>query len=314
MRPRRAVIRETPRARRAPAPRRWLLVTLAAVAVLAAPVPLPGPNVIGYYFTFRVVGHLLAVRGARHGLGGVLVEPRGAERPSSPSLGRARTTCRRQSVAARRPRHRRGTRAATARRGSSSGPRWRPRDILRHALKLATSPRASAPASRGRGHRHPARRRHRAGRPGRHHVRRERAVPVPAGDDARVRRDSGRRDLAGGSPCGDSCVSAAIPTSRSARSVVGRARGGAVVARVQPPPASTRSRRSPFRPPSARTCRSAAFVSIDAGVAIGRDDVIVPNVTIGPARGSATTASSTHACRFASGRDRPSRHRCRTAS
>jgi hypothetical protein len=29
---------------------------------------LPGPNFIGYYFLFRVVGHFLSVRGARQGL------------------------------------------------------------------------------------------------------------------------------------------------------------------------------------------------------------------------------------------------------
>jgi hypothetical protein len=34
-------------------------------------VPLPGPNLIGYYFIFRLVGHFLCVRGARHGLSGV---------------------------------------------------------------------------------------------------------------------------------------------------------------------------------------------------------------------------------------------------
>jgi len=37
--------------------------------VLALPlVVLPGPNVVGYLFTFTVVGHYLAMRGARHGL------------------------------------------------------------------------------------------------------------------------------------------------------------------------------------------------------------------------------------------------------
>ena len=30
--------------------------------------PFPGPNVLGYYFSFRIVGHLLAIRGARQGL------------------------------------------------------------------------------------------------------------------------------------------------------------------------------------------------------------------------------------------------------
>ena len=32
---------------------------------------LPGPNVIGYYFMFRIVGHYLSLRGARRGLSGV---------------------------------------------------------------------------------------------------------------------------------------------------------------------------------------------------------------------------------------------------
>ncbi len=46
----------------------WLAVnTLAGIASLAL-MPLPGPNVIGFYFAFRIVGHFLAVRGARQGL------------------------------------------------------------------------------------------------------------------------------------------------------------------------------------------------------------------------------------------------------
>jgi hypothetical protein len=31
-------------------------------------VPVPGLNLPGYYFAFRVVGHLFAIRGARQGL------------------------------------------------------------------------------------------------------------------------------------------------------------------------------------------------------------------------------------------------------
>jgi hypothetical protein len=48
---------------------RWWLVwdSLGGLLSLAL-VPFPGPNVIGLYFTFRIVGHLLALRGARHGL------------------------------------------------------------------------------------------------------------------------------------------------------------------------------------------------------------------------------------------------------
>lgn len=48
---------------------RWWLALNSVGGVLSlALVPFPGPNVIGLYFTFRIVGHLLAVRGARHGL------------------------------------------------------------------------------------------------------------------------------------------------------------------------------------------------------------------------------------------------------
>ena len=39
----------------------------------------PGPNVIGYYFLFLAVGHLLAWRGARHGLANVRWRTRASE-------------------------------------------------------------------------------------------------------------------------------------------------------------------------------------------------------------------------------------------
>jgi hypothetical protein len=49
----------------------WLAVnTLAGIGSLAL-VPFPGPNVIGLYFAFRIVGHFLSVRGARNGLDAV---------------------------------------------------------------------------------------------------------------------------------------------------------------------------------------------------------------------------------------------------
>ena len=47
---------------------RWLAANIAGVAATAVLVLLPGPNVIGYYFLFRVVGHFLSWRGARQGL------------------------------------------------------------------------------------------------------------------------------------------------------------------------------------------------------------------------------------------------------
>jgi hypothetical protein len=46
----------------------WLLVNFAAAAATAVLVLLPGPNVIGYYFVFRVIGHFLSWRGARQAL------------------------------------------------------------------------------------------------------------------------------------------------------------------------------------------------------------------------------------------------------
>jgi hypothetical protein len=39
----------------------------------------PGPNVVGYYFVFLAVGHLLAWRGARHGLGNIEWRTRASE-------------------------------------------------------------------------------------------------------------------------------------------------------------------------------------------------------------------------------------------
>ncbi len=47
---------------------RWLVLDAVFLLVSLVLTPLPGPNVPGYYFTFRVVGHFLSVRGARHGL------------------------------------------------------------------------------------------------------------------------------------------------------------------------------------------------------------------------------------------------------
>ncbi len=47
---------------------RWLLVDSVGLVASVMLVPLPGPNLVFYYFTFRVVGHCLSWRGARHGL------------------------------------------------------------------------------------------------------------------------------------------------------------------------------------------------------------------------------------------------------
>lgn len=46
----------------------WLMANLAGAAVTAVLVLLPGPNVIGYYFVFRVIAHYLSWSGARQAL------------------------------------------------------------------------------------------------------------------------------------------------------------------------------------------------------------------------------------------------------
>jgi hypothetical protein len=47
---------------------RWLVLDAVGLVVSGLVAPVPGPNLLAYYFTFRVVGHFLAFRGARHGV------------------------------------------------------------------------------------------------------------------------------------------------------------------------------------------------------------------------------------------------------
>jgi len=46
----------------------WLIVDTLGGLLSLLLILLPGPNVIGYYFIFRIVGHYLSLRGARQGL------------------------------------------------------------------------------------------------------------------------------------------------------------------------------------------------------------------------------------------------------
>jgi hypothetical protein len=46
----------------------WMVVDVLGGLVALALTPIPGPNLLGYYFSFRIVGHFFALRGARHGL------------------------------------------------------------------------------------------------------------------------------------------------------------------------------------------------------------------------------------------------------
>lgn len=48
--------------------RRWLILDSILLVLSGLLVLLPGPNVVAYYFGFRVVGHYLSLRGARQGL------------------------------------------------------------------------------------------------------------------------------------------------------------------------------------------------------------------------------------------------------
>lgn len=47
---------------------RWLVVDIVGAGLSLLLVPIPGPNIIGYYFAFRLVAQFFSVRGARHGL------------------------------------------------------------------------------------------------------------------------------------------------------------------------------------------------------------------------------------------------------
>ena len=46
----------------------WLAIDSLLMVGSAALILVPGPNFLGYYFAFRVVGHFFSVRGARRGL------------------------------------------------------------------------------------------------------------------------------------------------------------------------------------------------------------------------------------------------------
>ena len=46
----------------------WMIVDALGGAASVLLILVPGPNVIGYYFLFRIVGHFLSLRGARNGL------------------------------------------------------------------------------------------------------------------------------------------------------------------------------------------------------------------------------------------------------
>lgn len=46
----------------------WLAIDSVGLIASAVLVLLPGPNLVAYYFAFRIVGHYLSVRGARQGI------------------------------------------------------------------------------------------------------------------------------------------------------------------------------------------------------------------------------------------------------
>jgi len=67
--------------------RRWLLIDALLLAVSAPLTLIPGPNVPALYFSFRVVGHFLSMRGARRGLDHVVWH--GEPTPHLTALGAA---------------------------------------------------------------------------------------------------------------------------------------------------------------------------------------------------------------------------------
>jgi hypothetical protein len=57
----------------------WLAIDAILLVLSGLLILVPGPNVIGYYFAFRVVGHYFSVRGARKGLDHVQWTPAASE-------------------------------------------------------------------------------------------------------------------------------------------------------------------------------------------------------------------------------------------
>ena len=49
----------------------WLVVDSVLLIASAALMLIPGPNIVAYYFAFRVMGHWLSMRGAVQGLRGI---------------------------------------------------------------------------------------------------------------------------------------------------------------------------------------------------------------------------------------------------
>jgi hypothetical protein len=49
----------------------WLVIDSLLMIASGLLILVPGPNIIGYYFAFRVVGHFFSLRGAKNGLGRV---------------------------------------------------------------------------------------------------------------------------------------------------------------------------------------------------------------------------------------------------
>jgi K+-H+ exchange-related protein len=85
--------------------RLWFVINLLGVGVTLALALLPGPNLIGYYFAFRLVGHFLSWRGAVHALEKVTwhpqQEPALAELGSLATLGAEERGARVAAIAAR---------------------------------------------------------------------------------------------------------------------------------------------------------------------------------------------------------------------
>ena len=171
---------------------RWIIIDGVIFVVSGALALVPGPNVLAYYFGFRLVGHYLSRRGAKQGSTGVQWVP-----CPSPALSRLRRAIELHGPERDQEVHQVAVRAATAEsrevlrahlgeaRMIFSQPTGAGAEVPSLAMKISELAERLECRLEGDGSLDdPPRRRHRAGRRGRFHVLRKPEIRAGASPDS----------------------------------------------------------------------------------------------------------------------------------